>query len=727
MGNQHGRLILVSNRLPVTCVKLKTKGFKLNTSSGGLVAGLREIHQADEVLWVGHAGINPSEEDFTVLKNQLEKERLIPVNIRKKEYDSFYKGTCNNVIWPLFHYFPNKIHYNNDDWKSYESVNQKFSQKILEIVRPGDQIWVHDYQLMLLPALLRHGNPDLSIAYFHHIPFPSADLFRILSSRSEILRGLLGADIIGFHTYDYVRHFLNCVNRILGNHSHIDEILHEGRRIKVVANPLGVDVRMIPNKSEGIKLNKEVKSLYDQIGDRKVILGIDRLDYTKGIAERLIAFREFLKRYPEYIGKVTFIQISVPTRMELKSYCQLRQEVERIVGQINGEYGFPGYIPIQYFYRSFSKDEIINFYKIASIALVTPLRDGLNLVAKEYVAARDDNDGVLILSEMTGAASEMGEALLVNPYDVDSFAETIHKGVTMPASERGERMTVLRKRIVEHTNLVWKSTFIKSWEEIVEKNHKHSQPLSDHLQSQLINEIFSADRCFIFLGSDNTIIPHDEFHQLLKELSRKKNIEVTLMTDKTRNFCDSAFNGLRLNLVSENGALIQMNKDINNWHSFFNLEEFQSIEKDVLHLLQTYAQHLPGSYIERKQFSIVWHYWQSDLLLAKEKSKDLSALLGQLLENTPFIIYTENNKLEIRHLLATKSYVLEKIGRELGINNKDALITFGNDDSDEEMYKLYPKQNIGIHVGAPNLFAKYHLPSTQGAHIFLQNIIRHSS
>ncbi len=559
MGNQQGRLILVSNRLPVTCVKLKAKGFKLNTSSGGLVAGLREIHQAKEVLWLGHAGINPCEEDFADLKDQLEKERLIPVNIHKKEYESFYKGICNNVIWPLFHYFPNKMHYKNKDWNSYQSVNQKFSQKILEIARPGDKIWVHDYQLMLLPALLRQGNPNLSIAYFHHIPFPSADLFRILSSRGEILRGLLGADIIGFHTYDYVSHFLNSVIRILGNHSHIDEILHEGRRVKVVANPLGVDVNMIPKKSEDIKLNKNIKSLYDQIGDRKVILGIDRLDYTKGIIERLNAFREFLKKYPEYIGKVTFIQISVPTRMELKSYCQLRKKVERIVGQINGEYGFPGYIPIQYFYRSFSKDEIINFYKIASIALVTPLRDGLNLVAKEYIAARDDNDGVLILSEMTGAATEMGEALLINPYDINGFAETIHKGIIMSADERGQRMTILRKRIIEHNNLVWKSTFIKSWEEIVEKNHKYSQPLSGNLQSQIINEISCADRCFIFLGSDNTIIPHihfqqnmrpsDECHQLLKELSQKKNIELTLITDKTRKFCDSVFSGLRLNLV----------------------------------------------------------------------------------------------------------------------------------------------------------------------------------
>ncbi len=723
MDKSKKRMILVSNRLPMTSEKQADGQFIIQSSTGGLVAGLREIHQSEQSVWVGYSGVASSDPGYQSLKKQLATNRLISVDLDEDEYKAYYNGASNNIIWPLFHYFPGAIHPSGEDWQAYENVNLKFAKAILAIAQPDDQIWVHDYQLMRLPALLRQANPDFSIAYFHHIPFPSSELFRILKPRREMLQGLLGADIIGFHTYDYVRHFLTTVTRILGCHTHLDEILYHGRRVKVVAQPLGVDVQMIQRESENASGQKDVMKLAYQIGNCTVLLGLDRLDYTKGIPERLMAFRQLLKQYPQYIGKVTYIQISVPSRTNIQSYSDLRATVERLIGQINGEFGAPGYTPIQYLYRSFTKDEIIAFYKLARIAIVTPLRDGLNLVCKEYVAARDDDDGVLILSEMAGAAAEMGEALLVNPYDVDSFAKTIHLGLTMSAAERHQRMVKLRQRIIEFDNIAWLRAFTKNWEEAVKRNHIHSLPLNASIQTQLIKNIGSAQRCFIFIDYDNSLNPIDNRPEnitpnadclnLLSELGKKTKIELILMTDRTIEFCRTFFNELPLHIVAEHGALIRINKGSKNWQPLLSAEEFSTIEKDILRLLESYTHHIPGTYVEQKQFSIVWHYRQAESLFANAQARDLSTALGQLLENTPFIVNNEKKMLIIRHVLVNKGYALEKMLHELEFKPEDLLITIGNDESDEDMYKMHLQQNFAIHIGSSNLFAKYHLPSSE--------------
>jgi trehalose 6-phosphate synthase/phosphatase len=366
------------------------------------------------------------------------------------------------LIWPLFHYFPENIQIVLNEVEAYQKTNELFCQTICDILQPGDKVWVQDYQLMLLPHLLRKAHPNLSIAYFHHIPFPAFEIFRIIQTRINILEGLLGADIIGFHTLDYVRHFLISVNRILDFPVHLDEIYYQNRKIKAIAHPLGVDVNMIDQTTT--PESKKVKNLRKKIGEHIVLLSIDRLDYTKGIPERLEAYRCLLKKHPEYIGKIILIQICVPTRTDILSYRKLRANVERLVGQINGEFGEAEYSPVQYFYRSFSRDELIAFYKVAHIAIVTPLRDGLNLVCKEYVASRTQNDGVLILSEMAGAAAEMTQALLVNPYDTEAFAETIDQALKMNPQESTSRMTQLRAQTIHYSNINWIHDFIEKWQ-----------------------------------------------------------------------------------------------------------------------------------------------------------------------------------------------------------------------------------------------------------------------
>ncbi len=716
MNKLKNRMILVSNRLPVTVEKTRDGQIKIKKSSGGLVAGLREIHQDPDCLWVGHSGVYSNDPQYEQLKQELAKERLVTVDLSQQQYDAYYNGASNNEIWPLFHYFPGAIESRPENWPAYKSANEAFAEAVLAIAAPGDQIWVHDYQLMLLPAILRQRNPDLAIAYFHHIPFPSSELFRILSTRNEILAGLLGADLIGFHTYDYVRHFLSSVSRILGNNIHLDEVLYQGRRIKVIAQPLGVDVNIIQQSSEKYIEHKDVIRLAQEIGNRTVLLGVDRLDYTKGIPERLLAFKQLLQQYPQHIGNITLIQICVPTRTNIPRYIELRTKVEQLVGQINGEYGAPGYTPIQYLYRSFTQDETIAFYKLARVAIVTPLRDGLNLVCKEYVATRDDDDGVLILSEMAGAAAEMGEALLINPYDQNQFVEALHTGLTMSAAERHRRLVQLRKRIIEFDNMAWLRAFIQNWAEAVERNHIHSIPLRDTVYNHFLKKFESGRRCFLFLDYEGTLVEDNISSeqletacvQIFSELRDCTHIELTLLSSRSKDFWTNYLNVFPMNIVAEHGAFFQL-VDEKLWRAPYGLDEFYNIEQDIIPLLERYSQQAPGSFIERKQFSIAWNYRRADPVFGGDQARDLSLALGQSLENTLFGIYHHNKILEIRPLVANKGYAMEQILHLRQCQEQDLIITLGNDESDEDMYKIKPEQNIAIHVGAPNLFAKYHL------------------
>ena len=725
MENKIGRLIIVSNRLPVTIQKIDDK-ITLQKSVGGLVAGFGEIYQQPSTLWLGHCGIFSKNPAYPEIKRKLADDHLIAVDLSEKIYKLYYNGVCNKLIWPLFHYFPENIHIVPKETDAYIEVNELFCKTISEIIQPNDKVWVQDYQLMLLPNLLRKAHPNLSIAYFHHIPFPSSEIFKIIQPRINILEGLLGADVIGFHTFNYVRHFFTSVNRILGCPNHLDEINFENRRVKVVVCPLGVDVNMIGEcvNSE----SKKVKSLMKKIGNHIVFLGIDRLDYTKGIPERLEAFRHFLKKYPQYIGKIIFIQICVPTRTEIASYRKLRVQVERLVGQINGEFGDTEYAPIQYLYRSFTRDEIIAFYKIANVAIVTPLRDGLNLVCKEYVAAQSNDDGVLVLSEMAGAAAEMGEALLVNPYDTEAFAEVLNQALNMDPLERKTRMHKLRERIIHYNNVDWMNDFINHWDGATKRAHSQSSLLQTFLQDQLLAAIKKSNRCFIFLSNENELeqlfSANSELSHCLVNNYSKNKFEITLVSSQTKEWCNEHFGNQPAHLIAEHGALIKYQHEDDQWQVQAGVDEFLSIQNNITPLLEIYSQNIPGAYIEKKDFSMIWHFGNAEKDLAASRARDLSAVLAQLLENTHFSLYLGYNSLEIRHVIANKGHAIKQILKKLNWQADDLLITIGSNTTDEDMYQAHPQHNNAIHVGGANFHAKYHLASIAEARSLLTAIMQ---
>ena len=458
------RVLIVSNRLPVTVTRVDGV-LHARPSAGGLATGLRRHHERAGGLWIGWPGYAdllggvPSAE----LARLLAPLRAVPVPLSADEITRYYEGIANGVLWPLFHYLIDQMPLRVEHWDAYESANARFADAIAEHHRPGDLVWVHDYQLMLVPALLRERVPDARIGFFLHIPFPSSEVFSALPQRAALLRGVLGADLVGFHTAAYARHFGRSVERTLGvvpdSLDHPARVAHGGGTTRVGVFPMGVDAASLAARAAGAGVSAALAQLRPPDG-KALLLGVDRLDYTKGIPRRLLAYEQLLARHPELRERVRLVQVAVPSREGVGAYQRIRRNVEGLVGRINGTFGTARWTPIHYLHRSVADAELLALYRAATVMLVTPVRDGMNLVAKEFVACRADEDGVLVLSEFVGAAAEMTDAVQVNPYDVDGSAEAYYRALTMPRAERRTRMRELRRRVITYDVHAWSSSFL---------------------------------------------------------------------------------------------------------------------------------------------------------------------------------------------------------------------------------------------------------------------------
>jgi len=398
------KLIIIANRLPVKA-EINQHEISFQKSAGGLATGLDSLTTGYDKHWIGWPGIfAPDSRAEQNIENELNKQNFHPVFLTENDIELYYEGYSNSTLWPLFHYFYVYIKHDHEYWEAYKKVNRLFLDAVLSVAGEDDILWVHDYHLMLLPALIREHLPLVRMGFFLHIPFPSYELFRTLNDREELLEGLLGADLIGFHTFSYMRHFISTLYRIKGIESD-DNTFHVGNRtLSVDTFPMGIDFGKFHQSYKRKEVRNSVLDLKKQVHGQKIILSVDRLDYSKGLTQRLEAFRIFLENFPEWRGKVTLIMILVPSRDSVDRYHDLKTRIDELIGIINGTWSQPGWIPINYFYKGFSFDELASFYITSDVALVTPLRDGMNLVAKEYVASKNHGGGVLILSEMAGAA-----------------------------------------------------------------------------------------------------------------------------------------------------------------------------------------------------------------------------------------------------------------------------------------------------------------------------------
>ncbi|TPX40390.1 alpha,alpha-trehalose-phosphate synthase (UDP-forming) [Synchytrium endobioticum] len=460
------RLLMISNRLPITITRPEgEQGWKMSMSSGGLVSALSGLKKNTTFTWIGWPGPGlPADEHDKVAKQLMDEHNCVPVFLDDEVADKHYNGFSNSILWPLFHYHPGEISFNEDHWEAYQQANQKFAEVLADIVEDGDLVWVHDYHLMLLPQLLRQligSKRGVKIGFFLHTPFPSSEVYRILPVRKQVLLGVLSADLLGFHTYDYARHFLSSCTRILGLHTAPNGVEFEGRQVHVGTFPIGIDPPKFADALQAPQVQARVAKLKEKFNGMKLLVGVDRLDYIKGVPQKLHALELFFEKHPEWQEKVVLCQVAVPSRQDVEEYQHLRNVVNELVGQINGRFGTIEFTPIHYMHKSVTFNELVALYAIADACIISSTRDGMNLVSYEYICCQEQKNGVLILSEFAGAAQSLNGSIIVNPWNTEEMAQAIHDAVTMPDDVRKANHQKLWKYVHKYTAAFWGENFVR--------------------------------------------------------------------------------------------------------------------------------------------------------------------------------------------------------------------------------------------------------------------------
>lgn len=730
------RLLIVSNRLPVSLFKEGDK-FTYEKSAGGLVSGLTDFlkglgtseGEIDEYIWMGWPGMTIDKEDENTVKETLQKEyNASPVFLSQKLMDKVYLGFCNKTIWPLFHYFPNYAVFENEFWKEYVKVNKIFCEEILQVLKPGDIIWVHDYHLMLLPAMLREkvNNP---IGFFLHIPFPSFEMYRLFpkESRSAILDGLLGSDLIGFHTYDYAQYFLRSVLRILGKENQMGTIFLPDRIVKAGTFPMGIEY----DKFYEMDVSPH-SSAKPGVNEPKIILSVDRLDYSKGIVNRLKGFELFLKRNKKWHGKVFLNMIVVPSREGVTSYQKIKRRLDELVGNINGNYGNENWTPIIYQYTSLSHKELIAKYRMSAVSLITPLRDGMNLVAKEYVASLNDQLGVLILSEFTGAAKELSETLIINPNNIDEIADGIAEALLIPEEEQIRRNRIMQKRLKRYNVTRWANDFVESLIDISRASNYTSK--SKLLKPELINDILTsylkAKNRIIIVNYDGTLVPfHDNPNdsypdsnllKLLTNLNKTDLTDIVIISGRGKDDLDAWLGETPVNITAEHGAWIR-EAFSREWNLFKPLDV--EWKHEVLPILEMYTDRLPGSFIVERDYSIAWYYHKADIEQASFLSKEVNDHLLSITTNIGVQVLNGNRVIEVSNSGINKGELaMHWVSRK----NYDFVLAMGAGWSDELLFQSLPAHAWSVKVGMLRTGAKHVIKNQKEALNLLKCLSKHS-
>jgi trehalose 6-phosphate synthase/phosphatase len=713
--------IIVSNRLPIQISKIENS-YKFVATSGGLATGMKSVHEQENSLWIGWPGIGIDEiknEALTSLEKSLTQNNYVPVMLDKQEVDNFYYGLANKCLWPLFHYFIEFSIFNDSHWRSYVDVNQKFANRVLENISTGDTVWIHDYQLLLCPQMIKDVRPDVNVGFFLHIPFPSFEIFRIFPWREELLKGMLGADLIGFHTFDYERHFLSSVKRILRLDVHFNRVANGLREIVVNTFPMGIDFdkfhiaavsHLQQKNTEKSELKKQLELHKKGAETGKLILSIDRLDYTKGVVNRIKAFDLFLSKYPEYQEKVRLVMLTVPSRSDVPEYMRLKKETDEVVGRINGKYATVNWTPIWYYYRAMNFDDLVDLYMISDIAMITPVRDGMNLVAKEFVATRISGDGVLILSEMAGASKELFEAVLVNPFDRNAMADALLQAITMPLDEQKRRNSAMQKRIRRYSVEVWAQEFMHALKlQSNSKTDMKTPKIDMKNQLHIVDAFQKAKRKAILLDYDGTLVPFHEkpelatpdkqLIELLQKLCIQHNTDLAIVSGRDQSFMNNWFGDLPLTLVAEHGHYVKPKEK--KWES--KTRGDKQWMSDIKPIFESFMDRTPGTFIEEKLNSLVWHYRKSDPELAAGRVVELKTVLSSLISDQLSVMDMDKSLEVVDRQIDKGTAVTEIIGQ----NQYDFILCIGDDVTDENMFSALPDAAFTIKVGKKPTVASY--------------------
>ena len=704
------RLLVVSNRLKVSVSRTKSGNFTYKPSVGGLATSLNSLRDKMEMLWLGTPGVNVEDqaEQYVIEDHLRVKYDSVPLFLERNEFDLYYDGFSNGCLWPLFHYFPQFAHFDEQEWQAYRAVNMRFADRIVSLARPNDSIWIHDYHLLLLPALLRQALPEASIGFFLHIPFPSYEIFRMLPWREQILEGLIGSDLIGFHSYGYARHFLSSLMRLLGLEQNFGQVMLGDRAIQVETFPLGIDTDRFANAHELPKVRERLQELKAEIGELKVILSVDRLDFTKGILERLTSYERFLHAHPEWHGKVSLISLLVPSRTRVPEYQNLKSQVDEQIGRINGEFGGPGWTPITYLYRSLPFSQLVALYLLADVALVTPLRDGMNLVAKEYLATHNDCTGVLVLSETAGAAAELGEALIVNPHDLEGLVDALHQALTMPVVEQRMRNTPMLARLKRYDIDRWTDDFLSQLRRLREARRlQQPRRLKDEHEKALLGAYRQAKSRLLLLDYDGTLVPFAqtpegarpdaEVLDLLGRLASDDRNHVVVISGRGSSTLEEWLGDCGIDLVAEHGARIRL-ADTGGWEQIDDTLEGEWKAR-LQPLFEVFVDRTPGSLLEEKSAALVWHYRRADPDLGSQRAAELVDALDGYVSNTNLHVLQGHMVVEVKPSTVSKGRAAAPwLTSEPG---PQFTLAVGDDVTDEALFEVVPEEDWTVKVGSP--------------------------
>ena len=728
------RLIVVSNRLPLT-LRRTGAGWTTERSSGGLATAMNPLlrnNGGDWIGWSGGNGDNGEKERRSILQSWQQTERCIAIDLPPEVATRFYEGYANQTVWPVFHNFPSLLKFDAEDWKAYVEANRIFCKAVVDHHQPGDLVWVHDYHLMLLPEMLRHELPDAIIGFFLHIPFPFGEIFPILPRREDLLQGLLGADLVAFQTHGHLQQFRSALLRVLGVESKINEVPIGSRIVRLEAYPIGI----APEEFTGLLANDEATAKYyaevaGRHKGRKVLLAVDRLDYTKGVPERLRTYARLLKSSSELKDKVILIQVAVPTREGIATYQDLRTEVNQLVGEINGKFGTPDWTPVVYINRGIERKELVALYKLADVCWVGPLRDGMNLVAKEYVACNGDGEGVLVLSEFAGAAAEMGEALMINPFDEERSEATVERALALDGRERRLRMRALHSRVLRNNVFRWGERFLTSLQEAASARGRFADTLPKRLRPAEIHQAYlQARRRLLILDYDGTLVPFANqpeqaapppvLLRLLTALAADSTNCLALVSGRQTENLDRWFGAIKgMWLVGEHGAEYKPPCS-NSWEPL-RAQAPTEWKSTVMPILEHYVDRTPGSFVEEKKYSLVLHYRMAEPEFGEWLANELVAMLEAMLAETELRAFRGEKIIEVRPVWVNKGEALERL--LAAQPNPDFLFAAGDDRTDEDLFERITSQAWTVHVGLGPTHAAFAVPDFENVRKLLEMFV----
>lgn len=709
------QVIIVSNRLPVS-VKKEDGKLVFYPSLGGLATGLSSYVNDKRNTWIGWPGIASDElskEDRQQIVEELAKHNCSPVFLKQKQIDEFYNGYSNDVLWPLFHSlrFKEKSSATTKRfWEAYRKVNHEFAEAALNQSQTGGRIWIHDYQLLLVPEMIRQERQDLNIGFFLHIPFPGVKTFTKLAQHKKLLNGMLGADLVGFHTPDYVNNFLvSCIEGELAT-SQSNMLTLPDHTVRVGDFPMGIDYEKYSQAGKSKAVKKAMKKYRSRYKKQRVIVSVDRLDPSKGLVERLEAYKKFLEKYPKQRGKVVFSMVVAPSRTDVAAYKNLSRKLDVLVKEVNDKFGTNKWLPVDYINVSTPFEEVTALFQLADVAFIAPLRDGMNLVAKEFIASQH-RSGVLILSETAGAAQELPDALLVNPRQPDALVSALDQALGMRKRELRGRMKRMQQQLSANTVQDWARDFVSTLQKPVPNTPRLTTwTLRERQRKSLITDFNNSRKRLLLLDYDGSLVPFTAHYEdtappnnlikLLQDLSGNPLNDVVMISGRSSTDLEKWFGELPISLVAEHGATLKKagNK---NWQKLEKPDN--EWQEALLPVLEKYAKLTPKARVEVKPHTLVWHYRASPPYYAQKYAVTIKRVLKPFLKKAGLEIMQGNKILEIKNPSISKGKAAQRWLNQY----YDFILGIGDDATDEELFLALPETAYSLKVGHGRTAARF--------------------